>query len=230
MHIALIEDDEDQADVVEMWLKNASHQVTRFHNGNSLVSALKSNAFDLFIVDWMLPDCNGDMLLPEIRSSIGWDTPLLVVTVRDKEEDVVAGLRAGADDFLSKPLKRMELLARLEALGRRIRPQRSPTTRVGPFEFDHEGQQCRINGKAIEVTQKEFDLAWYFLSNPGKLFSRHHLLDKIWGLSADVDTRTVDTHISRLRRKLFQSEEASWRLTSVYGYGYRLETPEAPTT
>jgi len=227
MLIALVEDDPDQADVIQLWLEDASHRVKCFTDGASLVKSLNEQPYDLLIVDWMLPDRNGDVLLPEIRARIGWDVPVLVVTVRDREDDVVSGLSAGADDFLSKPLKRMELLARLEALGRRIGGQRQIPTRIGPFEFDLENQQCRVNGKPVEVTQKEFDLAWYFLSNPGKLFSRHHLLDKIWGITADVDTRTVDTHVSRLRRKLFPSDGADWRLVSVYGYGYRIESGES---
>lgn len=227
MQIALVEDDPDQADVLELWLEDAAHSVACFADGASLVQSLQDRSYDLFIVDWVLPDQTGDVLLPVIRARIGWDVPVLVVTVRDREEDVVAGLRAGADDFLSKPLKRMELLARLEVLGRRIGGQRQVPTRVGPFEFDIESQQCRINGKPVELTQKEFDLAWYFLSNPGKLFSRHHLLDRIWGISADVDTRTVDTHVSRLRRKLFPSDGVGWRLVSVYGFGYRIESGES---
>jgi two-component system, OmpR family, response regulator RegX3 len=227
MLIALVEDDPDQVDVLDLWLEDASHSVKCFADGTSLIQALKQQSFDLLIVDWILPDLNGDALIPQIRAQIGWDVPVLVVTVRDREEDVVAGLRAGADDFLAKPLKRMELLARLEALGRRFGGQRQTSTRIGHFEFDLPGQQCRVDGKAVDVTQKELDLAWYLLSNPGKLFSRHHLLDKIWGVSADVDTRTVDTHVSRLRRKLFPSDGAGWRLVSVYGYGYRLESGES---
>lgn len=227
MQIALVEDDPDQADVLELWLEDAAHNVQCFVDGASLIQSFEERSYDLLIVDWVLPDQTGDVLLPAIRARIGWNVPVLVVTVRDREEDVVAGLRAGADDFLSKPLKRMELLARLEALGRRIGGQRQTPTRVGPFEFDIESQQCRVDGKPVELTQKEFDLAWYFLSNPGKLFSRHHLLDRIWGISADVDTRTVDTHVSRLRRKLFPSDGPGWRLVSVYGFGYRIESGES---
>jgi DNA-binding response OmpR family regulator len=98
-----------------------------------------------------------------------------------------------------------------------------PVLQIGVYEFDSEQQRVRIDGSAVELTQKEFDLAWYLFSNPGKLFSRNHLLDKIWGVSADVDTRTVDTHVSRLRRKLALSEANGWKLESIYGYGYRME-------
>lgn len=223
MLIALVEDDPEQADVLQLWLEDALHDVRYFADGSGLLQSLAAASYDLIIVDWSLPDQTGDELVPAIRALAGWDVPVLVVSMRDREDDVVVGLRAGADDYLSKPLRHLELIARIESLGRRINSRCQRTTQVGPFGFDLDSQQCRVNGKVVEVTQKEFDLAWYFLSNPGKLFSRHHLLDKIWGISADVDTRTVDTHVSRLRRKLFTADIQGWRLVSVYGYGYRLE-------
>jgi two-component system, OmpR family, response regulator RegX3 len=148
---------------------------------------------------------------------------VLVATVRNREEDIVAGLGAGADDYLSKPVKQREFIARIETLARRLKPRRQPVLQIGVYELDSEQQRVRIDGNAVEFTQKEFDLAWYLFSNPGKLFSRNHLLDKIWGVSADVDTRTVDTHVSRLRRKLALNEANGWKLESIYGYGYRME-------
>lgn len=224
MLIAIVEDDVDQSDVLCLWLEAAGHQTVVFADGAGMLTALSERTFDLLIVDWTLPDQQGDTLIPAIRDRVGWNVPVLVATVRDREEDVVSGLRVGADDFLSKPLKQFELIARIEALGRRIIGRRPALMRVGPYELDTEAQRLCMDGKPVELTQKEFDLVWYFLSHPGKLFSRHHLLDKIWGVSADVDTRTVDTHVSRLRRKLGLGEAAPWRLTSVYGYGYRMES------
>jgi DNA-binding response OmpR family regulator len=223
MLIAIVEDDPDQSEALGFWLGEAGHETAEFPTGSAFLDTLGKRYFDLFVVDWILPDMQGDEIIRQIRERIGWDTPVLVATVRNREEDIVAGLGAGADDYLSKPVKQREFVARIETLGRRLKPRRQPVLKIGAYELDSEQQRVRVDGSAVELTQKEFDLAWYLFSNPGKLFSRNHLLDKIWGVSADVDTRTVDTHVSRLRRKLALTEANGWKLESVYGYGYRME-------
>ena len=223
MQIAIAEDDIDQSEVLALWLEDAGHQAEGFADGEATLAALARQHFDLIVVDWMLPDMQGDALIARIRERLGWDTPVLVATVRGREEDIVAGLSAGADDYLVKPVKHLEFIARVEALARRLKPRQQPVLQVGVYAFDAEQQRARVDGKEVALTQKELDLAWYLFSNPGKLFSRNHLLDKIWGVDADIDTRTVDTHVSRLRRKLRLSPERGWKLESIYGYGYRME-------
>jgi two-component system response regulator RegX3 len=223
MHIAIVEDDADQSEVLSFWLSEAGHEASGFATGAALLDSLDKHYFDLYVVDWILPDMHGDEVIRQIRARIGWDTPVLMATVRKSEEEIVASLGAGADDYLSKPVKQREFIARIEALLRRHKPRVQAVLQIDTYEFDTEQQRVRINGTTIGFTQKEFDLAWYLFSNPGKLFSRFHLLDKIWGVSAHVDSRTVDTHVSRLRRKLALNGTNGWKLESVYGYGYRME-------
>lgn len=223
MHIGIAEDDPDQVALVSLWLENAGHGVRSFGTAASYIEALKKERFDLLLIDWVLPDGTGVDLIHWARSNLGWDLPVLVVTARDDEATVVAALQAGADDYVVKPPKPSELLARIAALGRRVRSGGLPVLRLGAFEIDIQRQRLVLDGTPMALTQKEFDLSAYLFQNPGKLLSRDHLLNKIWGISADVDTRTVDTHISRLRKKLGLDGSKGWKLVPVYGVGYRFE-------
>ena len=147
----------------------------------------------------------------------------MIVTARDDEETVCSALKCGADDFIVKPAKPLELLARIEAVARRSKPGALPLLRMGAYEVDVQRQILSFNGKPVPMTQKEFDLSVCLFQNPGKLMSRDHLLNKVWGLNTEVDTRTVDTHVSRLRKKLFLDGKQGWKLVPVYGYGYRFD-------
>jgi DNA-binding response OmpR family regulator len=225
MHIGVAEDDPDQAALIALWL-NEVHSVRVFGTAASYIQALKSERFDLLLIDWMLPDGTGADLIQWARDNLGWELPVIVVTARDDEETVVNALQAGADDYVVKPPKQAELLARIAALGRRVRSGGIPVLRLGAFEIDIQRQRLQLDGDAMVLTQKEFDLAAYLFQSPGKLLSRDHLLNKIWGISADVDTRTVDTHVSRLRKKLGLDGSRGWKLVPVYGVGYRFERVE----
>ena len=226
MHVGIAEDDPDQAALLALWLEGAGHSTRAFGTAASYIAALKQDRFDLLLVDWMLPDGTGADVLAWVRANLGWELPVLVVTSRDDEATVVTALQAGADDYVVKPPKPLELLARVAALGRRVRSGGLPVLRLGAFEIDIQRQRLALDGEAVVLTQKEFDLSAYLFQNPGKLLSRDHLLNKIWGISADVDTRTVDTHISRLRKKLGLDGSRGWKLVPVYGVGYRFERIE----
>jgi DNA-binding response OmpR family regulator len=226
MHIGIAEDDPDQLALLCLRLATQQHTTRGFSTVAEFIEGLKKERFDLLLIDWMLPDGTGADLLHWIRSNLGWDIPTLVVTSRDDEATVVAALQAGADDYVVKPPKPLELLARVAALARRTKSGGLPVLRLGAYEIDVQRQLLSVDGVAVAMTQKEFDLTTCLFQSPGKLLSRDHLLNKVWGIHADVDTRTVDTHVSRLRKKLTLDGSKGWRLVPVYGIGYRLERVE----
>jgi DNA-binding response OmpR family regulator len=223
MHIGIAEDDADQLALLALWLEGGGHTSKGFATAAGFIDGLKKERFDLLLLDWMLPDGTGADLLSWVRQNLGWDLPVIVVTAREDEETTLAALAAGADDYVVKPPKPKELMARIEAVARRVRPGGLPVLRSGAYEVDVQRHLLSIDGKPVTLTQKEFDLSVYFFQNPGKLMSRDHLLNKIWGINAEVDTRTVDTHVSRLRKKLLLDGSKGWKLSPVYGYGYRFD-------
>lgn len=227
MHIGVLEDDATQLELYKLWLSSAQHQALFYSTVANFLASFKTEKFDLLIVDMSLPDGSGDKVLTWVRENLGWDLPIIVVTARDAEADVVSTLRLGADDYVIKPPKSFELVARIEALGRRNKAAQPQVIKRGVYEIHSENREILLAGKAIELTQKEYDVACYLFQNPGRLLSRVHLLEVIWGLQADIDTRTVDTHVSRLRRKLSIYPDQGWEIISVYGYGYRMEVVAA---
>jgi len=232
MRIALLEDDPSQSDLVRFWLAGAGHVCHAFDRSREFMRALARDSFDLLVLDWELPDVNGDAVLAWVRANGHDSVPVLFTTARDREEDIVAALRAGADDYLIKPLRRHELLARIDALVRRAGRTASPGTgiKVAEFSIDLERRVITRNGARIDLTQKDFDLAAFLFRNVGNLVSRGHILETVWGRSPDLNTRTVDTHVSRLRTKLGLLPENGWRLSAIYQHGYRLERLNAQET
>jgi len=223
--IAVLEDDPSQAKLVNAWITSQGFVCRVFERGTDLLDSALRDTYDLFVLDWQVPDLSGEEVLKAIRMSAREQVPVLFTTGRDREEDIVRALRSGADDYLVKPLRRLEFIARLEALLRRARRpgQDASVLEVEPFRVDLEGRTLQKNGVALELTQKEFDIAAILLRNVGRLLSRSYLLDTVWGISADVSTRTVDTHVSQIRGKLGLYPEENWRLSAVYQHGYRLE-------
>ena len=230
MHIAILEDDDDQRELMALWLEDLLHSTRGFSTRASCIEGLKKERFDLLMLDWMLPDGNGADVLSWVRQNLGWDMPIVVVTAHEDEENVITALRAGADDYVVKPPKLPQLLARLVAVTRRVKPSGLSVLRVGVYEIDLQRHTLSIDNQPVVMTQKEFDLSVYILQNPGKLLARDHLLNKVWGIHADVDTRTVDTHISRLRKKLFFDGSKGWKLVPIYGYGYRFDRVDVDNT
>ena len=225
MFIALLEDDSDQSDLVSAWLEDADHKCAVFNSGKEITKSLLHESYDLLILDWLVPDMNGVEVLEWVRDTLDWHIPVLFITQRDAEEDVVQALQGGADDYMAKPVKRAEMLARIQSISRRSHGSTASDDILEflPYTMQRSTRLVKLHGDPIDVTRKEFELTLFLFRNTGRILSRGYILETVWGRSAEVNTRTVDTHISRLRRKLFIDPENGWRLSSIYQHGYRLE-------
>ncbi|HMV16984.1 MAG TPA: response regulator transcription factor [Rhodocyclaceae bacterium] len=228
MRFAILEDDPAQMEVLTGWLREAGHDVHGFAMARELMRVASRESFDLFLVDWVLPDLTGEQVLRWLRTERNNDTPAIFITSRDAEDDIASAFSAGADDYLVKPPRRIELLSRIEAVLRRTQPRQvSQLLQVAPYSFDLIRKMVTVNGEPVEMTDKEFELAAFLFRNMGRLLSRGHLLEAVWGRNPDLATRTVDTHISRVRSKLNLRPENGFRLTPTYNFGYRLERVDA---
>jgi two-component system, OmpR family, response regulator RegX3 len=230
MRIAILEDDPEQAGLVATWLESAGHHCAADYTSEAFLKTVLRETFDLLMIDWMVPRMSGIEVMKRYRESARDYTPVLFVTARDAEDDIVLALQAGADDYMSKPLRRNELLARVTALARRARSgageQELPDS--APFVFDLATHSLSLAGRQIDLTEREFELALFMFRNAGRVLSRGHILEILWGVQQpDVQTRTVDTHISRLRKKLHLGGDSGWQLSAVYQHGYRLSRSPA---
>ena len=224
MRIALLEDEHEQARHIEAMLSERGHQCDHFPSGQSFLSAVLHRSYDLLIMDWQIPDTTGIEVLKEIRAQLNWQIPVVFLTQRDSEADIVQALDAGADDYLSKPAREAELLARINALARRTNPGNDKEVlSFGPFRIDTQQRSIQLHGETLTLTDKDFDLALFLFQNQGRLLTRDMLLERVWGLASDINTRTVDTHMSRLRRRLGLNPENGFRIKTIYQRGYRLE-------
>jgi two-component system response regulator RegX3 len=223
MRIAILEDDPSQLELLSHWLKLAGHHAHTFEQGSPLLRILEHESFDALLLDWNVPDVSGIEVLRQVRQQLRSSIPVLFGTARNAEEDIVAALRAGADDYLVKPLRRLELLARLDAVTKRNAGETIPDFEVDRFRVNGEARQLLRDDEVLELTAKDFDLAVLFLRNVGRLLSRRHIRERVWGVSQELNSRTLDTHVSRVRSKLRLLPAHGWRLAAVYGHGYRLE-------
>lgn len=224
MRIALLEDDLSQAAIIQRWLADAGMECFHCATGKAFRACMTPTSADMIILDWMLPDDDGLQVLTWLREKFGNALPIMFATSRGEEDALVTALDRGADDYLIKPLRRAELLARVQALARRgkVAPRDDLTT-LGGVTLDANTHRATVNGATVELTDREWLLATYLLRNHGRLLTRHELLENVWRTNPDIVTRTVDTHISRLRGKLELTPEHGFDLSTVYHKGYRLE-------
>lgn len=222
MKIFILEDDIDQAELITHWLIEKDHICQSFSNGREFIDKLPFEQPDLLLLDWNLPGISGLEVLNWVKSSEHKNLPVIFITTRNHEDDLVKALDQGADDYLVKPIKQTELIARSQAIHRRYQTSKDESLTVEPFVFNNNESSITYNDNSVKLTAKEYQLANYFFSNRDRLISRDYLLETIWTKSSSITTRTVDTHISRLRKKLSLDGSTGWKLVSVYHKGYRL--------
>ena len=223
MKIFILEDDFDQAQLIQLWLGEAGHVCQVFDSGRDFIREIPFDVPDLVILDWNLPGLSGMEVMRWLKSSEYKSIPILFATTRATEEDLVKALQDGADDYLMKPLRAEELKARLIAISRRTIVDK-PIINTAPYTFDDNNQtiHCDEIEHDIKLTIKEYQLARYFFNYPNRVISRDMLLESIWTKNSSISTRTVDTHISRLRKKLNLDGSLGWQLISIYHKGYKL--------
>lgn len=222
--VGLLEDEKPQAALLMGWLTDAGYSAFHGETGKTFLHKVEQTPPDMIILDWQLPDCEGIDVLAELRSNLSYTGPVVFATAKDSEEDVVRGLSGGADDYLIKPLRQAELLARLGALWRRIGQDRASSLSLGPIQLDLDNREARIKDEVVGLTSTEFDLAACLFAHVGKLLSREFLLKEVWGVDAELDTRTVDVHMSRVRKQLGIGPEMGYCIKTIYRHGYRLES------
>ncbi len=228
MRIAIVDDDTDFASFLSALLGNAGHTMVVSNNGTTFLRLVKTETFDAILLDWNLPGADGLGIVRVLRDELSLDVPIILLTARSEDEDIVAGLQAGADDFVIKPVDGNVLLARIDAVMRRrgSARQSEPMQRYGQFVFDAPQEIVRRGDEAIQLTSKEYQLATVLFRNLGRPLSRAYLLETVWNRHPDVVTRTLDSHVARLRLKLNLRPQNGFRLSPIYSYGYRLETVE----
>ena len=223
--ILIIEDEPSIAEVVSLYLRRAGYQVQALGDGQAALEALERHIPDLVVLDLMLPGIDGYSLTRWLRDRS--QVPIIMLTSRREEMDRIAGLEMGADDYVVKPFSPQELVSRVRAVLRRAggekSPESEPPLQIGALAIDPLARSLTLNGTAIELTAREFDMLYLFLRHPRQVFSRDQLLERVWGSSEYIDPGTVTVHIRRLREKIETDPANPVRLVTVWGVGYKFE-------
>lgn len=219
--IYIIEDDTNIRQMESYALKNSGYEVTEFSEGDSFFTACDTLLPDLVILDIMLPGKSGLTILRQMRDLVRLKKiPVIIVSAKASELDTVKGLDTGADDYITKPFGIMEFISRVKAILRRIAPEPENKYSFESISLDNNKHLVRVDGVTCELTFKEYELLKFMLSNPGIVLTRDKLMDKVWGLNYQGETRTVDMHIKTLRQKL---GEAGNYIKTIRNVGYKLD-------
>jgi DNA-binding response OmpR family regulator len=226
MRILIVEDEARIADFLQRGLRAEGHFCVVANDGEAGLSLALDGDFDLILLDMMLPGIHGRDVCQQLRMN-KINTPLIILSAMDSLDDVIAGLRMGADDYMTKPFSFEELLARIETVMRRSSEiaKEEQSLATGRLSFDRQSLRFSVDGKDIKMTAKELAIIELLMSNPGTLFSRERILSNVWGLNMDPLTNVVDVYIGKLRKKI-DSDDAESMIETVRGLGYRLNLPK----
>jgi DNA-binding response OmpR family regulator len=225
MRILIVEDERSVADFLDRGLRAEGPYCVVASDGEQGLKLALEGKFDLILLDLVLPRMHGHEVCQQLRMN-RVETPLMILTAMDSVDDVVTGLRLGADDYMTKPFSFEELLARIEAVIRRgaVKAEEDPCLRGGNIVFNRRSLQVTVDNKEVHMTAKELAILELLMTNPGTLFSRERILSNVWGLNMDPATNVVDVYIGRLRKKIDQDGDESL-IETVRGLGYRLNLP-----
>jgi len=223
MKALLVEDEQRIASFVCSGLREQGILVDHCEDGNQGYDYALSRQYDIILLDIMVPGRDGLAILKALRRD-GRDTPVILLTARNELDDRLEGLNLGADDYLAKPFYVEELIARIHALLRRVSGERQNVLTAGPLKLDRLSRVAELDGRAVELTSREFNLMEYLMRAPGRVYTRTQILEHVWGYDFDPQTNMVDVCIQRLRKKLALPEHVA--IEAVRGVGYRLRKPD----
>ena len=220
--VLIVEDDHNIAELLQMYLEKEGYAVTVAHDGGAGLSKFRAIKPDLVLLDVMMPVMDGWSVCKAIRAEE--QTPIIMLTAKGETEDKIHGLRAGADDYITKPFEMREVLARIEAVLRRSNcgcaEKAARRLTFDKLIIDIDAFELTVDGKKVDTPPKEMELLFYLASSPNRVYTRNQLLDEVWGFDYFGDSRTVDVHVKRLREKL-EGVSDQWGLLTVWGVGYK---------
>ena len=226
MRIAIADDDREIVEFLGAIAEDLGYVFVGFHDGSALSSALLRDTFDLVILDWNMPGKTGMQILEWMEDAVEDRPPVIMMTSRSAKQDISDALNAGADDYITKPEDPGVIAARMQAILRRGSGSSAmeATAQYGEYQLDRIEQKVHHRGKDISLTAKEFELTDLMFRNRDRTLSRRYIMETVWRTNAHLATRTLDMHVSRVRSKLSLNPENGFRIFTVFGYGYRLET------
>ena len=228
MYKVLIADDNKQiVSILSEYCKKNNFIVSTVFDGEAALKEIEENEFDIILLDVMMPKKDGFDVCREVRTFS--NVPIIMITARGEDYEKIMGLEIGADDYIVKPFSPGEIIARINAILRRITPKNDDSEKIFSFdnlEIDLNNFTVKINNEIISLTKKEIEILWTLATNQNKVFTRENLLDLIWGFDYFGESRTVDTHIKRLRAKMDNYEHKKWNIKTIWGVGYKFDILE----